>query len=383
MRRAIRWRIPIFVLLGIVLAAMVVTGVGGCYLSDLVKDGGLVPKHEDPSFDVEAVAIGEGRITLGITPDTDEDGPWMRQGVWGLEWSSGYDQVGAILKVSDEQVTREYVPLVGSPAVGDMGRLDKFAFPDDPEAAFDLAFEKVTFSSPLGEFPAWFIDGSRDTWAIFVHGRSAAREEALRMLPTVTELGFPSLVITYRNDEGVPADPSDFYRYGQTEWVDLEGAATYAFAHGAKGIILVGYSMGGAIVTNFLYESQLSDSVTGVILDAPMLDFGATVDLGASEKGYPMLFSALAKLFAGWRFDIDWDALDYLGRSDELAVPILLFHGDEDDTVPVETSDALAKARPDLVRYVRVANAVHVGSWNVDSAAYEEAVREFLSGLTR
>ena len=99
MRRAIRWRIPIFVLLGIVLAAMVVTGVGGCYLSDLVKDGGLVPKHEDPSFDVEAVAIGEGRITLGITPDTDEDGPWMRQGVWGLEWSSGYDQVGAILKL--------------------------------------------------------------------------------------------------------------------------------------------------------------------------------------------------------------------------------------------------------------------------------------------
>lgn len=46
--------------------------------------------------------------------------------------------------------------------------------------------------------------------------------------------------------------------------------------------------------------------------------------------------------------------------------------------MPVETSDALASARPDIVTYVRVAGASHVRAWNVDPEAYESAVGDFL-----
>ncbi|MCK4828870.1 alpha/beta hydrolase, partial [bacterium] len=66
---------------------------------------------------------------------------------------------------------------------------------------------------------------------------------------------------------------------GLTEWKDLEGAAKYAAERGAEKLILVGYSMGGAIVTNFLYRSPLAGKVLGAILDAPMLDLNATIDL--------------------------------------------------------------------------------------------------------
>jgi len=49
--------------------------------------------------------------------------------------------------------------------------------------------------------------------------------------------------------------------------------------------------------------------------------------------------------------------------------------------VPVETSDALAQARPDLVTYHRVPEATHARSWNIDPEKYEAAVRKFLAGL--
>ena len=378
LRRSVKIRIA---LVAVLLAAIVAFAGGGWYLSNLVKDGGLVPDYEDPEYDLKVLAVGEGQVTLGVTGDTDEEGDWRRDGLWGLERIGGYDQVGGILELTEEHVVRELIPIGVGPKIGDMARLDSFTFPDDPVSTFGIAFEEVHYSSPLGDFPAWLVRGSVDHWAIFVHGKGADRREAMRILPAVTDAGLTSLIITYRNDEHTPMDPTGFHGYGQTEWIDLEAAAKFAISNGAQDIVLVGYSMGGAIVVSFLFESTLAESVRGAILDAPMLDFGATVDLGAREKGYPGLFSTVAKSFTGIRFDVDWDALDYLRRVDELSVPILLFHGDDDDTVPVETSDALAKARPDLVTYIRVANTGHVNAWNTDHAAYERAVDDFLRSL--
>ena len=380
-----RWKKIALAVAAVALVAIVAAGSGGWYLSDLLKDGGLVPDHDEPEeYTLEVAAIAEGRVTLRRTSETDEDGDWKRGEFWGLEGEAGdYDQVGKVLEATEDQVVREFFPIGDPPSVGEMVRLDSFAYPEDPQKALGLPFEEVHFSSELGEFPAWLIGGPSDTWVIFVHGKGAERREALRILPTIAESELRALIITYRNDEGLPEDPDGFYRYGETEWVELEGAAQYALDNGARRLILVGYSMGGAIVTNFLYRSSLADSVEGAILDAPMLDFSATVDLGASESGYPQLFATFAKAVAGFRFDIDWGELDYLERADELDIQILLFHGDADDTVPQETSNALAESRQDIVRYLVVPGARHVRSWNTDRGAYEAAVREFLRDLAQ
>ena len=378
---------PRILKIGIVALAVVVLVVfgalfgGAWYISDILKTDGLVIDTTEGAFDLRVAAVSDGRVTLTATSETDLDGDWKRDGVWGLAWETGYAQVGAVINAETEEVVREFVSIDGIPDAGISAKIEGFAYPSDPLTAHGLAFEEVQYTSPIGELDAWLVDGTRTTWAIFVHGKSSNRRESLRMLSVVVEEGLPSLVITYRNDDGMPPSEDGYYNYGTTEWEDLEGAAEYALSHGAEDLVLVGYSMGGAIVTSFLYESSIADRVRGVILDAPMIDFGETVALGAREQNVPSFMVGLAKWLGGVRFGMDWEAMDYQTRFDQFRAPILLFHGDADRKVPVSSSDALAEARPDIVTYVRVDDTEHVRAWNTDREAYEGAVRGFLRSL--
>ena len=144
---------------------------------------------------------------------------------------------------------------------------------------------------------------------------------------------------------------------GLTEWRDLAAAARYALAHGARRLILVGYSMGGAIVTQFMERSPLAPRVAGLVLDAPALDWKAILSFNATEMGFPAFGALPVEWAIGARIDADWDSLDAIQHPDDFQLPILLFHGTEDDVVPISTSDDFAAELPRWVTYFRVPRA--------------------------
>lgn len=255
----------------------------------------------------------------------------------------------------------------------------------DAEQTLGRQVRTVEYTSPGGTFPAWFVPGEESTWAILTHGKGGEPSETLRAMRTTVDLGLPSLAITYRNDEGAPQDPTGFYGYGSTEWRDLEGAVQYALDHGAKDVVLVGYSMGGAITAAFLDRSDLADEVSRVVLDSPMLDLGETVSFGASQRTLPAIgelpesLTWTAKQLASARYDVDWSRLDYLDDTAWLDIPALVLHGDADLTVPLTTSRELARHRTDLVDLVVFEDAGHVRAWDEDPDRYAQELREFLS----
>lgn len=375
------WPWPRLIVYSVAVAAVVVAGSlfgTGWYYGNVLKDQALVPDHKPHLLDLRVVAVGGDQVTLRAKGGSGNDEGWSWRGTYGLEWPGGYGQVGEIRSIDGLQVVRDFRPVHSTLAEGAMARIDSFTFPGDPVQAFGIGFEEVVVAGELGPLPAWFVPGRSDTWAIFVHGKDSNRREVLRILPTLQRLGFPVLVITYRNDEGVAPDPGGFHRYGLAEWRDLEAAVAYALDHGARRLLPIGFSMGGGIVASFLYESPLARQVSAVVLDSPMLDFGATIDMKAKASGLPGLVAGPVKWAAGLRYGIDWSRLDYIRRADQLGAPILLFHSESDAMVPVSVSDRLAKARPDLVTYRRTPDAGHVRSWNVDPAGYEAALADFL-----
>lgn len=186
-------------------------------------------------------------------------------------------------------------------------------------------------------------------------------------------------MISYRNDEGAPRSEDGLIWWGLTEWQDLEAAVAYARDQGAQSVVLYGYSMGGGIIFHFLEESSLTGLVVGAVLDAPVLDFESLVEFQAGRRNIPGPLVSVARQLASWRYDIDWNGMDYLQHVDRVKVPILLFHGDEDDRAPLAVTERLAGERPDIVQFVIGRGAGHVRTWNVDPLAYERAVRNFLT----
>ncbi|MDA2927450.1 hypothetical protein MYX78_09495 [Acidobacteria bacterium AH-259-G07] len=170
----IRWAGWKAAVLLILLVAVAFLLGGGWYFSNLLLKGALEPRRENLRSILKVVALDGDSITLQVTSEGGEDRSWNKDGIWGLRWEDGYARVGDILQIDDSKVVRKFFPLKGEPEVGGLVRLYLFAFPDNPEEAFGLPTQKVSFSSTLGSFPAWFIEGSRTTWVIFVHGKRDA-----------------------------------------------------------------------------------------------------------------------------------------------------------------------------------------------------------------
>lgn len=355
---------------------------GGWYFSNQIRSDGLKPiPPPEPDYLIEVLDVSDHKVTLASGCGEERD--VGAAGLHGVVWPGGYGTVGRVVSRDAEQVVREFELLGGVLSPGDRVDLDGFLYRGDPLTSLDVPFETVSFPSPLGEMGAWHVPGEGDGWVIFVHGKSGPLREALRFIGAIRRGGMHALVINYRNDVGMPLDSSGFYRQGLSEWEDLAAAVEHARAQGADKVAIVGMSMGGAITASFLRESPLASEVEVVVLDSPMLDFGGAIDHQAKRisilgMAVPRSLVFAAKKLSSWRFGVEWNRLDYTAQADHYETPMLIFHGVEDDAVPIEPCRRLARARPDLVELVETEQAGHVVSWNVAPERYEARLLAFL-----
>ncbi len=351
---------------------MLIVVVSGAGVSWYFSSEVLVPDHSAWPAETAIDGVSPGRVTVSRSERTE------RPGVYGLDWPTGHAVVGEVLSSNAQGVTRRLCAVDGYLVAGMKVVYDPDAYVGTPSSV-GLAYSSVSFPDELGPMPAWFIPGRTHTWAIVVHGINGNLEGDLRLAPALHRAGLQALLIAYREDLGAPRSPDGLHHMGLTEWRDLAAAARYALAHGARRLILVGTSMGGAIVAQFMERSSLAAHVAGLVLDAPALSWKAILSFNATEMGLPSFAALPVEWAIGARIDADWSSLDALQHPAAFHLPILLFHGTEDKVVPIATSDEFARELPGWVTYYRVPRAGHAESWNVDPALYEHRLTAFLS----
>lgn len=260
----------------------------------------------------------------------------------------------------------------------ELKRSDTNIYSGNPHETRGLRFRSVAVPTELGSMPAWEIPARSSSWAIVVHGINDDREIGLRIAPTLRRTGFNSLLISYRDDLRAPDSPDGLHHQGETEWHDLEAAVRYALRRGARHLVLDGYSMGGALITQFMEHSPLAARIDGLILDAPALDWKGILEFNATRMGFPSFAALPVEWAIEARIDVDWDSLDALRHRGDFQLPILLFHGEDDQVVPIATSEDFAAELPRWVTYYSVPAAGHTQSWNVDPPLYDRRLSRFL-----
>ena len=261
-------------------------------------------------------------------------------------------------------------------------RPEDIGYVGDPGAAYGYAFTDISLSTDIGAMPAWLVtpETASSRWAIFVHGIGGRRENGYRFLPVLQQANLPTILFAYRNDEDAPKDPSEYYAFGLTEWHDLDAAVGYALANGARDVVLVGESMGGGIVGQFLRHSDKADAVAAIVLDAPALDFTAIVGSTVGAMGIPLapMLANIGVPLSGLTLPLKLGEADVRKELDTYAGPLFLSHGNTDRIVPVAGSDGVVATRPHLTTYLRT-SADHIQSWHENPTSYDALLAAFLA----
>jgi alpha-beta hydrolase superfamily lysophospholipase len=323
-------------------------------------------------------------ITLARTPDTRLPG---RYGLFTTGTTS-YVKLGSVLAEDDTSVKRKLLTHIGPTSSLSSDAAFSGWYYSGPEE-LHLPFTPELIGSVVGPCPAWLFPAAEptDTWAIQIHGRGTNRTECLRAVPVFHAAGITSLVVSYRNDGEAPRSRTGTYSLGATEWRDIDAAVGFARRRGAKRVILMGWSMGGAIALQVALNSAHHHVIGGLVLESPVIDWRVVLEHQTKLLGLPHAISGLAigALSAEWATAvtrtggaIPFDRLDVVSRADELTHPILILHSDDDGFVPSDASYDLVTRRPDLVEIQTFEVARHTKLWNYDQDRWSESIRSWL-----
>lgn len=249
---------------------------------------------------------------------------------------------------------------------------------------------EIEIGLEVGPAPAWLVAGQThgDTWVICVHGRGARRTESIRALPTLQKLGVTALLMSYRNDGDAPGASDGRYGLGDTEWHDVESAIRYAQEHGAEHIVLLGWSMGGAISLQVANRSYLAQHIDSLMLVGPVINWVDVLSHQARLNRIPqtvglvaqwLLSNRAGRWITGLAAPVNLKRLNWVERAAELTHPILIMHSRDDEFVPSGPSERLARLRPDLVTLRTFTGAGHTREPNVDPQGFATAISDFLT----
>ncbi|GAA3695948.1 alpha/beta fold hydrolase [Zhihengliuella alba] len=334
-----------------------------------------------------ARAAGLGwNVILPATEETTVPGTYSLM----FDGGRGHARIGEIVAFApaDGTVTRHVERIYEGDLRGAArGRWSGATYLTPSEVGYD--YEEVDVPVVGGTSQSWLVPGThrRSTWAIMVHGRGSDRAEGLRALPVVQQLGLTSLLLSYRNDGHAPAAPDQRYGLGSTEWEDVEAGIDYAIRHGAEDIVLLGWSMGGAICLQVVDRSHHAPRIAALVLDGPVVDW---IDVLAHQArinripasvgrlGQWLLSNKAGRLVTGLAAPVDLKELNWVARAEHLRTPTLILHSEDDDFVPVGPSAALAELNPHVVSFERFTRARHTHEYNVDPQRWDDTVRSWL-----
>ena len=225
-----------------------------------------------------------------------------------------------------------------------------------------LEFEELHFQAADGtRLHGWLVPGRGEIALLWFHGNAGNIGDRVELPWELhRELGLAVLILDYRGygeSEGTPSE-SGLYLDADAALGELMQRLGLA----AERIALFGQSLGTAVAVELAYRH----APAGVILEAP---FTSVRDM--ARRHYPWL---PVRSLLRTRFDS-------LSKIADVSAPLLIIHGEDDETVPVEMGARLFSAAREPKRLLTIPRAGHTDAHLIGHSEYFAAIREFVAEL--
>lgn len=227
-----------------------------------------------------------------------------------------------------------------------------------------LAYEDVYLTAADGtRIHGWYIPGRSRVTLLWFHGNAGNISHRLdNILMLHQRLGVGVFIIDYRGyglSEGRPSEKGIY--------MDAKAAFDYLGSDlgldAERDVVLLGRSLG----TGVAVEMATRYRVRGVILESGFTSIREMADASGSPLPIPLVLTL---------FEARYDSISKIGRVES---PVMVLHGDRDDTVPYWMAEKLYAAANDPKTLYPIRGAGHNDTVYVGSEGYFEALENFIS----
>lgn len=226
-----------------------------------------------------------------------------------------------------------------------------------------LEFQDVTFRASDGVMlHGWFVPGPGEVTWLWFHGNAGNISHRLDNIALLhRRLGVSLFIFDYRGYGRSEGSPSEKGLYK-----DAEAALAYLRTRSdidQGKLVLFGRSLGCAVAV----ETATRNQPYAVILESPFTSSSAM-----AKRLYP---------FLPLRFLIT-NRFDSASKIARVHAPLMVVHGSDDRTVPIEVGRELFDAAGELKRFYVIEGADHNDTYVVGGEQYLSALEGFLQDPT-
>ena len=201
---------------------------------------------------------------------------------------------------------------------------------------------------------------------LYLHGTFRNLYRNLPKIDALRDAGFAIVAVDYRGwGDSTSIVPSEATIVADA-WLAWAELASRQPAAGKR--VLFGHSMGGAVAVSLASKLRFGADYGALILESA---FTNLPDVAASAGFWGRVGAAVTTL--------KFDALTKIGGVD---APVLMLHGTEDKTVPIELGRRLRDAARPGVRWLEVPGGTHSRLHSDAPELYRQALRDLMSQLT-